>query len=76
MIVPRRIEYNKVWQNPGAAVSFRAAECIWDTSSPPQAVEVNAKLESLVDERPEFRRYVQMADWKVEEKFRSWEDRS
>ena len=59
-----------------AVASFRAAECIWETSSPPRAVQANAKLGSLVDEHPEFRCYVQMDDWKVEEKFRGWLDRS
>lgn len=59
-----------------AAASFRSAECIWETSSPPRAIQAKAKLESLVDEHPEFRHYVQMTDWKVEEKFRGWLDRS
>ena len=59
-----------------AAASFRAAECNWETSSPPRAIQANAKLEALVDEHPEFRRYVQMTDWKVEEQFRGWLNRS
>ncbi len=58
-----------------ATAFFRAAECMWNDSSPPRAVQAQSKLKSLVDKCPEYHHYLQMEDWKVEEEFRCWLDR-
>ena len=58
-----------------AAAFLRAAECMWNDSSPPRAVHAKKELESLIADYPECHSYLQMEDWKVEEEFRCWLDR-
>ena len=58
-----------------AAALFRAAECIWNDSSPPRAVQAKIRLEFFIADYPEYHSYLQMEDWKVEEEFRCWLDR-
>ena len=59
-----------------AAASFRAAECIWEDSSPPRVVRAREQLETLVNDHPKYHIYLGMEDWKVEEEFRGWMNRS
>ena len=40
-----------------AAASYRAAECIWNDSSPPRAAQAKHKLEQLVTADPELRTF-------------------
>ena len=58
-----------------AAASYRAAECIWNDSSPPRADQAREKLEALVTGHPELRTYLDETDWRAEEAYRRWLDR-
>lgn len=55
-----------------AAACYRAAECIWERSSPHRAVKAGNSLKRLVAERPTLRHYLDEVDWKVEEKYSRW----
>ena len=58
-----------------AAASYRAAECIWNDSSPPRATQARKKLEALVTGHPECCTYLDEADWQAEEAYRRWLER-
>ena len=55
-----------------AAAAYRAAECVWNDSSPPRAKQAKDKLKTLVTQHPEFRTYLEKADWKAEEVYGHW----
>ena len=55
-----------------AAAACRASVCIWEDSSPPRAVQAKNTLETLLDNHPELRPYLDEDDWKVEEKYLHW----
>ena len=55
-----------------AAASFRAAELMWDDSSPPRASSVRRELDGLVEEHPDLSGYSSKTAWKVEEEYRRW----
>ena len=58
-----------------AAVSYRAAICMWVQSAPPRALEVENDLLRLVGKYSDLDAYVDMEDWKVEGEFNRWLDR-
>ena len=55
-----------------AAVSYRAAVCMWNNSSPPRAIQAQDKLETLVGVNLELSAYLDEADWKVEGAYGRW----
>ena len=57
-----------------AAVSFRAAICIWDEVSPPRSSAVKDELNTLIDDDKKLSRYLEEADWRVEKHFSNWLD--
>ena len=58
-----------------AAASYRAAECIWNDSSPPRATQARKKLEALVTGHPNLCTYLDETDWRAEEAYKRWLDR-
>lgn len=57
-----------------AALSYRAAVCMWMDSSPPRTIEVDAQLSALVADHPTLKIYLDMEDWRVEGEFCRWLD--
>ena len=55
-----------------AAAFYRAAECMWQHSSPPRSVQARGKLKQLVARQPDLRRYFGEVDWQVEEVYSDW----
>ena len=55
-----------------AAASYRAAECIWNDSSPPRAAQAKHKLEKLVTDNPELCTFLDESDWRAEEAYGRW----
>ena len=55
-----------------ASASYRAAELMWDDSSPPRALTVRRELDELVEKHPDLAGYLSKSAWKVEEEYRRW----
>lgn len=58
-----------------AAVSYRAAICMWSESSPPRAADAERKLMEFVAEQSSLSTYVDAPEWRVEGVFVRWLDK-
>ena len=55
-----------------AAVTYRAAVCVWKDCSPPRATDAEERLETLTAECAELQVYVNQVEWKAEGAFGEW----